>query len=95
MKRGEGAPEGAQALSQALSGLLLSRTAPEHRSQLVSCVALLRSDSEVRDKGLSLPRGKRQASLAILGLKPSEKPKGETRHCAFPEYRDPSFGPLR
>src|SRR5262249_42160321 len=95
LKGCEGTPERAQALPQALSGLLLHSTAPEHRRELVSRIFLFRSYSEVREQGLSLPCRKRQAALAEPGLKPPEEPKGETRHPAFPESQNLSLGPLR
>src|SRR4030095_12690718 len=94
MKGGEDTSARAQALTEALSGLLLPRTAPQHRRQLVSRVVLFRSYREIGKQGLSLPRGKRQTSLAEPGLKRSEKPKRETRHCAFPETSDSSSAPL-
>ena len=78
MKTGEGIPEGAQALPQALSSLLLPGTAPEHRGQFVSRVFLFRSSSQVREQRLSFPRWKLQAALIETSLKPSEEPKGET-----------------
>jgi hypothetical protein len=85
MRAGECTPEGAQALAQALSSLFLPGTAPEHRCQFVSRIFPFRSYSQVRKQGLSLPRRKRQASLTEPSLKPSEEPKGETRHSVFPE----------
>src|SRR4029450_11503069 len=80
---GEGAPEKAQALTEALSGLLLPRIAPEDPCQLASEVGLLRSYGEVSKKGLSLPRRERQPLLPESGVNPPEKPKRERRHSAF------------
>src|SRR5262245_35700149 len=91
MRRGDDTSDGAQALTEALSSLLFSGTAPQHPRQLVSRVVLLGSYREIGEQGLRLPGGKRQASLAIAGLKSPEKPKRETRHCAFPEMSDRSL----
>jgi len=71
MKGGEGTSESTQTLTEALSRLLLPCTAPEHRGQFVSCVALFRSYGKVSEQSLGLPRLKRQASLTQMGLKPS------------------------
>src|SRR5262249_17101972 len=95
MKGGEDTSDRAQALTEALSGLLFARTAPQHRRELVSRVVLFRSYREVGEQGLVLPRGKRQASFALPGLKSPQKPKSETRHRAFPEFSDCSHVSLR
>ena len=84
LRGGDDTSESAQALTQALSGLLLPCAAPERRGQFVSHVVMFRSYGEVSEQGLSLPRRKRQTLLTESGLKPSKKPKCETRHSAFP-----------
>ena len=84
LRGGDDTSESAQALTQALSGLLLPCAAPERRCQFVSHVVLFRSYGKVSEQGLSLPRRKRQTLLTEPGLKPSKKPKCETRHSAFP-----------
>src|SRR5262249_12176494 len=69
MNGGENTSDRAQALPEALPGLLFPRTAPQQRCQLVSGVLVFRSYREIGEQGLSLPRGKRQYPLATAGLK--------------------------
>jgi hypothetical protein len=80
MNEGETTSDRAQALPEALPGLLFPRTAPQQRRQFASRVVLFRSCREIGEQRLILPSGKRQTSLAEPGLKPAEKPKSETRH---------------
>src|SRR5688572_32375783 len=86
----EGLSQGAQALAEAVPGLLAPGRPPEEGGQLVPQMHLAGEDGEVGEQGLRLPGRKDDLASSHPRLKPAQQRDAETHRIPLRSATDDS-----